>query len=73
MLDRKNELIQFAMGEKEKGKLPLHNTLIHQINTKAMYSVCRKSTNEDDFLHYLSWHTERTKSSLVIRQPEISA
>merc|ERR1712035_138087 len=35
-------------------------------NSRAKFSLYRKKTNKDDFIHYLSRHSARTRSGLVI-------
>ena len=47
-------------------KLPFLDTVIHRRDNDVIFSVYRKPTNRDDFIHYLSAHNERTKRGVVI-------
>ena len=58
--------IQFTVENEEEGKLPFLDTLIRREGEAVKFSVYRKPTNRDDFIHYLSAHSERTKSGVVI-------
>ena len=58
--------IQFTVEREQEGKIPFLDTLIRKRGDRVRFSVYRKPTNKDDFIHYLSAHSERTKSGVVI-------
>ncbi|XP_076059672.1 uncharacterized protein LOC143036309 [Oratosquilla oratoria] len=62
MLNDVNEHIQFTVEMEMEGKLSFLDTLIHREDSSAKFSVYRKPTNRDDFIHYLSRHSTRTKT-----------
>ncbi|XP_076035997.1 uncharacterized protein LOC143021961 [Oratosquilla oratoria] len=66
MLNEVNEYIQFTVEMEMEGKLPFLDTLIHREDSSAKFSVYRKPTNEYDFIHYLSQHSTRTKTGVII-------
>ena len=69
MLTRLNsvhEKIQFTVEEEEDQKLPFLDTLIHRGDEDLRFSVYRKPTNKDDYIHYYSAHSNKTKSGVVI-------
>ena len=51
---------------KKDGTIPFLDTVIRKIGEGVKFSVYRKPTNKDDFIHYLSAHNDRTKSGVVI-------
>lgn len=62
-----NEKIQFTNEEEtESGILPFLDTKIYRTDARPRFSVHRKPTNKDDFIHFLSAHSERTKRGVVI-------
>ena len=65
-LNRVDSNIEFTVELEEDGKLPFLDTIIHRIDNSVKFSVYRKPTNKDDFVHYLSAHNERTKRGVVI-------
>ena len=40
--------------------------MVHRVGNTAKFSVYRKPTNKDDFIHYLSGNNDRTKLGVVI-------
>ena len=66
MLNRVNEYIQFTVELEVDNKLPFLDTVIHRCDNSVKFSVYRKPTNKDDFIHYLSAHSEKVKSGVVI-------
>lgn len=54
------------MEEETSNKLPFLDTVIWRGDEGVKFSVYRKPTNKDDFIHYLSAHNDRTKSGVVI-------
>ena len=52
--------------EKQNETLPFLDTKIHRYNDTLKFSVYRKSTNKNDFVHFFSGHEERIKSGVVI-------
>ena len=65
-LNMVHERIQFTLEEEENETLPFLDTLVHRRGEDPRFSVYRKPTNRDDFIHYLSNHSEKTKSGVVI-------
>ncbi|XP_045108045.1 uncharacterized protein LOC123502840 [Portunus trituberculatus] len=65
-LNEVNEHIQFTVEEEVNGVLPFLDTVIHRKNERAIFSVYRKPTNKDDFVHFFSRHDMKTKSGIVI-------
>lgn len=66
MLNNVNSNIQFTIEEEKDGKLPFLDTMIWRSDAVAKFSVYRKNTNKDDFIHYLSAHSRKTKTGVVI-------
>lgn len=66
MLNNVHSDIQFTLEEEIDNKLPFLDTVIWRFDQGAKFSVYRKPTNRDDFIHYLSAHSKRTKSGVVI-------
>lgn len=66
MLNSVNPDIQFTVEEEINDKLPFLDTIIWRCDKKAKFSVYRKPTNKDDFIHFLSAHNIKTKTGVVI-------
>ena len=69
VLDRLNSIepkIQFTMEQESEDKLPFLDTVIHRTNDGPRFSVYRKPTNKDDFIHFYSGHSERTKTGAAM-------
>merc|ERR1711942_318289 len=58
--------IKFTFELENNNSLPFLDILIHKHDTGLLYSVYRKPTNKDDFIHFFSHHNSRIKSSIVI-------
>ena len=54
MFKQVNECIKFTVEMQVDEKLPFLDTVIHKVGSEARFSVYRKPTNKDDFIHYLS-------------------
>ncbi|XP_069992330.1 uncharacterized protein [Penaeus vannamei] len=68
LLQRLNALhpsIQFTTEEKNEQILFL-DFVIYRRPDGPIFSVYRKPTNKDDFIHYFSAHSKRTKEGVVI-------
>lgn len=70
LLERLNSIhdrIKFTMEEEgNDNTIPFLDTRIHRRDDSVAFSVFRKSTNRDDFVHYFSGHDVGTKSGTVI-------
>lgn len=60
MLNEVGEHIQFTVEKEENARIPFLETLLLRSGQNVRTSVYRKQTNKDDFVHYLSAHSERT-------------
>ena len=58
--------IQFTCEQEQDGKLPFLDTLIWNRESRLMFSVYRKPTNKNDFIHFYSSHSQRTKTGVVL-------
>lgn len=58
--------IQFTLETENDASLPFLDILIMKRESSAKYRVFRKKTNQDDYIHYFSAHSERVKSGVVI-------
>ena len=66
MLNSVNEYIQFTTEQETGNKFPFLDTVVHRVGNVLKFSMYRKPTNKDDFIHYLLGHNDRTKSGVVI-------
>lgn len=69
LLQKINEvhpIIKFTMEKEVNDTIPFLDTKIHRGEERATFSVFRKQTNKNDFIHFLSGHDSRTKSGVVI-------
>ena len=66
MLNNVHSDIHFTVEEEREGILPFLDTVIRKTGEGVKFSVYRKPTNKDDFIHYLSAHNDRVKSGVVI-------
>ena len=64
MLNAVNEYI--FLERETKNKLPFLDTVVHRVENIAKFFVYRKLIDKDNFIHYLSVHSDRTKSGAVI-------
>ena len=53
--------IQFTVEVEQDDRLPFLDTVIHRRHDGPVFSVYRKPTNKDDFIHFFSAHSRRTK------------
>ena len=58
--------IKFTMEEEVEESIPFLDTRVHRNNDGLKFSVYRKATHKDDYIHYLSGHSERTKRGVII-------
>ena len=58
--------IQLTCEEEVDDKLPFLDMVIRKSAHGLKFSVYRKPTNKDDFIHYFSAHSMRTKTGVVI-------
>lgn len=65
-LNNVHERIQFTIEEENNGCLPFLDTLIMKTNEGTRFKVFRKRTNKNDFVHFYSAQSERTKSGIVL-------
>ena len=65
-LNRINDRIQFTIEEEENCEIPFLDTLIKRTGNTVKFRVYLKPTNKDDFIHYLSAHSDRIKSGVII-------
>ena len=59
-------VIQFTYEEEKDDKIPFLDVVIRRSAQGLKFSVYRKPTDKDDFVHYLSSHGEITKWGIVI-------
>ncbi|XP_069971649.1 uncharacterized protein [Penaeus vannamei] len=64
-LNSVHEKIQFTVEEEEDQKFPFLDTLIHRGDDSLRFSLHRKPTNKDDYIHYYSSHSNKAKSGVV--------
>ena len=58
--------IQLTCEEEKDGTLPFLDVVIRRFEHNLKFSVYRKPTNKDDFVHFFSSHSMRTKTGIVI-------
>ena len=58
--------IKFTVEEERDDQLPFLDTIIHRRSDNPLFSVYRKPTNKDDFIHFFSAHNRKTKEGVVI-------
>ena len=59
--------IQFTWEKEQDNQLPVLDVMIKRdSNHQPRFAVYRKPTCKDDYIHYLSAHSERVKSGVVI-------
>ena len=59
--------IQFTWEEEQENQLPVLDVMIKRdSNHEPRFAVYRKPTCKDDYIHYLSAHSERVKSGVII-------
>ena len=65
-LNAVEERIQFTLETEENGTLPFLDVMIMKRGNEVKYKVYRKDTNREDYIHYLSAHSDKVKSGIVI-------
>ena len=65
-LNAVDENIQFTVETEYDGKIPFLDTLIIRSGSTAKFTVYRKPTNKEDYVHFFSGHNERVKNGIVI-------
>ena len=65
-LNEVEDKIQFTLENEEHGTLPFLDVAIIRSENTVKYRVYRKKTSQEDFIHYLSAHSDRIKSGVVI-------
>ena len=69
LLQQLNEVhprIKFTVEEERDDCLPFLDVVLRKADGKLRFSVYRKPTNKDDFIHYFSAHSMRTKEAVVV-------
>ena len=70
LLNRINSVhprIQFTLEEERDNQLPVLDVLImRDENHRPKFSVYRKPTHKDDYIHFFSAHSEKIKSGAII-------
>ena len=65
-LNEVHENIQFTLEEEKEERMPFLDTCIIRTPDRFKFKVFRKPTNKEDYVHFYSAHSERTKSGIVI-------
>lgn len=58
--------IKFSMELEKNGQLPFLDVNIIKKHNRISFDVYRKCTNREAYVHYLSSHSEKTKTGIVI-------
>lgn len=66
LLNNVHPKIQFTVEKENNGNIAFLDVMIKRTNLGPKFSVYRKPTNKNDFIHSLSAHTDRTKSGVII-------
>ena len=66
LLNEVNDKIQFTIEKEEENCIPFLDVKIRRTDQGPRFSVYRKCTNKNDFIHALSGHSEQTKSGTII-------
>ena len=66
LLNNVNNKIQFTVEKEINQCIPFLDVVIKRVGQRPLFSVYRKPTNKDDFIHSLSAHSEKTKSGVII-------
>ena len=69
LLQRLNEVhptIKFTLEREVSERISFLDVVLHRINGRLRFSVHRKATNKDDFVHFFSSHSRRVKQSVVV-------
>ena len=65
-LNAVEERIQFTLEVENEDSLPFLDIMMMKSGNVLKYKVYRKNTNREDYIHYLSAHSEKVKSGVVI-------
>ena len=68
VLDQLNSVhpkIQLTVEEERDERLPFLDTIITRTDTGPVFNVYRKPTNKNDFVHFFSNHSRRTKEDIA--------
>ena len=66
MLNNAPHKIQFTVEKENNGNIAFLDVMIKRTNLGPKFSVYRKPTNKNDFIHSLSAHSDRIKSGVII-------
>ena len=66
LLNNVHHKIQFTVEKENNGNIAFLDVMIKRTNVGPKFSVYRKPTNKNDFIHSLSAHSDRTKSGVII-------
>ena len=58
--------VKFTMEAEADGMIPFLDTKVHRRGNCLKFSVYRKPTNKDDFVHYYSAHPESVKTQCIL-------
>ena len=58
--------INFTFETEYNHRLPFLDILIHKDETGFSYNVYRKPTNQNDYIHFFSHHSNKIKSGIII-------
>ena len=58
--------IQFTLEVENEGSLPFLDIMMMKSGNVLKYKIYRKSSNREDYIHYLSAHSEKVKYGVVI-------
>jgi hypothetical protein len=61
-----NKSIKFTLEKEDNNKLPFLDVEILRVNNRACFRVYRKPTNSDSYVHWLSGHHKKIKSSACL-------
>ena len=65
-LNSTHDSIKFTLETERDNRLPFLDVLILREDSGYRFTVYRKPTNKDNYIHFYSAHSERTKSGIVI-------
>ena len=69
LLERLNHVhptVKFTLERETSDRLSFLDVVLHKVNGRLRFSVHRKTTNKDDFIHFFSAHSRRIKQSTVM-------
>lgn len=65
-LNAVNDRIQFTCEREKQGCIPFLDTKIIRHDKTVKYTVYRKPTNREDYVHFFSGHSDRVKRGVVL-------